>query len=238
MSTFWRERTAENVRRHGEDIIAIAAAGDAGMRFIALHYDLITMQEALAMPGGLLPILQVQPMEMYGVRWGSYLVSQAYHLARGWSEPFYPGGPDYASKVASDFGAVGSYLLNHPNPPWITGIAQGFAGFNWEAQARSGNNHPRLEPVAYLGAAATLLIAIECTEQGFVPNPVQWHTGPLRDLGPYIASRVSSVVMDELPELRVPAPFGELLRGWARGNVNLVRRPVRPGIMEVIVQRS
>jgi hypothetical protein len=30
--------------------------------------------------------------------------------------------------------------------------------------------------------------------------------------------------MDELPELPVPVPFGELLRDWAQGNVNLVRR--------------
>ncbi len=226
LSIFWQERTVENVLSHADDIVAIAAS-DAGVRFAALQYDLITVEQALEMHGGLLSLLQVQPTEIFDIRWGSYLVSHAYHLARGWSQAFYPGGQDFVSKANSDFGAVGRYLLDHPNPPWITGIAQGLSGFNWEPDDRASGDNPVLGPITYLGAAATLLISAECTEPELILEPREWSTGPLKDLCPYIMNRASTGTMDELPELSVPTPFGELFRDWARGNVNLTRRPAK-----------
>jgi NACHT domain len=226
LSIFWRERTVENVLSHADGIVAIAAS-DAGVRFAALQYDLITVEQALEMHGGLLPLLQIQPTEIFDIRWGSYLVSHAYHLARGWSQPFYPGGQDFVSKANSDFGAVGRYLLGHPNPPWVTGIVQGLSGFNWEPDARARGDSPLLDPITYLGAAATLLISAECTEPELIPDPREWSTGPLKELCPYIMNRTSTDTMDELPELPVPMPFGELLRDWTRGNVNLARTPAK-----------
>jgi NACHT domain len=226
LSVFWQERTVENVRGHTDDIVAIASS-DAGVRFAALQYDLITVEQALEMHGGLLPLLQVQPTEIFDIRWGSYLVSHAYHLARGWSQPFYPGGPDFVSKANSDFGAVGRYLLAHPNPPWITGIAYGLSGFNWEPDVRFQADSPRLDPVTYLGTAATLLISAECTEPELTLDLGEWSAGPLNDLYPYIMNRVSTDTMDKLPELPVPVLFGELFRDWAQGNVNLVRKSAK-----------
>jgi hypothetical protein len=223
LSIFWQERTVENVRSHADDIVAIATS-DAGVRFAALQYDLITVEQALEMHGGLLSLLQIQPTEIFDVRWGSYLVSHAYHLALGWSQPFYPGGPGFVSKATSDFGAVGRYLLDHPNPPWIASIVQGLSGFNWEPKGKAGADSPRLDPVTYLGAAGTLLISAECTESELIPDPKEWSAGPLNDLYPYIMNRISTSKVDKFPELPVPVPFGELLRDWAKGNVNLIRR--------------
>ena len=149
LSLFWQEGAAGNVRAHAEAIIA-AAAHHMGMRFAAVQYDLIEIDQAFKMDGGFLPFLQAQPMENIGILWGSVLVSDVNWLAHGTSGTMYPGGPVVVSKARRDLAAVGRYLLANPRPPWVTDPAQPWTGFNWSKPTEAGPPPPRLDPVTYL----------------------------------------------------------------------------------------
>ena len=188
LSLFWQEGAAGNVRAHAEAIIA-AAAHHLGMRFAAVQYDLIEIDQAFKMDGGFLPFLQAQPMEIFGILWGSVLVSDVNWLAHGTSETMYPGGPVVVSKACRDLAAVGRYLLANPRPPWVTDSAQPWTGFNWDKPAEVGPPPPRLDPVTYLGAAATLLISTESAPIKVPSGEGAWYFGPLDDLYPYIRRR-------------------------------------------------
>lgn len=59
MTRFWEARTEANVRTYAEAIIR-AAADDGDLRNAALNDNLITIEQALRMPGALLPLLQLQ----------------------------------------------------------------------------------------------------------------------------------------------------------------------------------
>ena len=115
MRRFWRERSAENAARYAEAIIA-AAMDYPQMRHLALISNLITVEQALDMPGGLLPLLQVQPMEIFDLIYGSHLIAGVWNLTTGYAATGYYT-IDYLSGIINDFTAVGHYLNDRPHPP-------------------------------------------------------------------------------------------------------------------------
>src|ERR1039457_7059117 len=80
LSLYWREQTAGNVRTCAGAIIAEATHHTA-MRHAALQHDLLTVTQALEMPGGLLPLVQMQSGKVFGLHWTSYFMDRLYELA-------------------------------------------------------------------------------------------------------------------------------------------------------------
>ncbi|MFG1671108.1 NACHT domain-containing protein [Streptomyces sp. Y7] len=124
-----------------------------------------------------------------------------------------------------DCSAVGAWLVRHPEPPWadhaddvsafLITIAESLA-------ARQGQRLPDLTPEAYLGATVMLLGSLEASREPSVERIVP-ELGPLAALEPYVSARYGGDGA-HLPDLPVPGAFHEVLRAWARREVNFVRR--------------
>jgi hypothetical protein len=215
---FWRERTAENAHAYAKDIIA-AAADDFDMRYSALHYSIITVEQALQMRGSLLPLLQDQSARFFGLNWSPYLLNKLYALAHGWSGS--SDSADLPSAAMRDLAAAGRYLLNNPEPPWIVGKVAGLVAYDWEAPANQDIKRSDLDPVTYLGGAGIALIAAESDDAR--PADVLKHDpsqlGPFTDLYAYMEHRHGEISRP-LPELPMPDKFKELFHDWADGKVS------------------
>jgi NACHT domain len=219
LSLYWREQTAGNVRACADAILAEAVHHTA-MRHAALQHDLLTVAQALEMPGGLLPLVQEQYAKIFDHHWTSYFMNAIYELAHGDTDPYYPGTRDGLSKAIDDLAGLGRYLLAHPQLPWITGPAEGWEDYFGDIPAKRAIPPARLDPIAYLGGAATLLISIEYTKSRALPSARQ--LGPLRDLHPYIDSRCGGSYA-ELPDLPVPDTFRQTFRDWAGNKVSFAQ---------------
>ncbi len=211
MSSFWQARSAENASAYVRDIIS-AAADDLGMRYVALERELITPEEALEMRGGLLSLLQGQDMEIFGLRYGAYLIRRFHTFAND---------QDYPDAISA-FTAVGHYLVNHPRPPWIDGSAYDRSHFKW-ARLACANARPSLPgPLVYLGAAATLLLSAE-SDPTPPAHPLEGdpsRLGPFHELYAYMERRLKPGPGRPLPDLPVPDAFKQTFGDWAEGQVN------------------
>jgi hypothetical protein len=155
MTQFWRARTHENAVTYAEAIIAAAATDYPQLRYTVLDHSLIAIEQVLEMSGGLLPLVQPYRIEIFNTTYGSYLVNEFVNLAHG------VGAPDYLAKLISHFTAVGRYLNDHPKPPWVAGRAEDWTDYQWGRSVDEDIQPPHLDSLAYLGAAAVLLISAE-----------------------------------------------------------------------------
>ncbi|MFI1725162.1 NACHT domain-containing protein [Streptomyces sp. NPDC020489] len=128
-----------------------------------------------------------------------------------------------------DCSTVGAWVRERAHPPWAEhpyDVSRPLDGMVGALSSAS------LEPAApdvlnadgYLGAAVLLLTSLEaCSEP---PETEQLLTvlGPLTDLGPYIKARRTGNDTT-FPDLPVPDGYGDLLRAWARHEVDFVCRP-------------
>jgi NACHT domain len=200
---FWNVRGREHTLAYADSIID-ASVDDTGLRSMALWHELIDVDRALKMPNGLITLFQRQWIGILGWWQGAYLLNAVGSLALG--------GPDAVSKATSDLAVLGRYLVDHPRLPWIAGEPDAWSEFFWGHPVEQ--DIPRLcpGPVAYLGAAATLLIATEGMRSRI----------PLNDLYPYIARRWGSHHRVELPDLPIPEDFRQTFHDWAENKINFV----------------
>ena len=219
---FWYVRTREKVQAYSSAIIA-AAKNNMEMRYAALIWDLISTEDALKMPGEILPLVQVQPAGIFEIHWASHLVSAVVGLAQGSS---YGSIAEGQQAQLDKFMAMGRFLMNNPRPPWVPGPAQKWSDYHsWENQEEECSPPLPLDPVAYLGAAVILLIASEAIEIKSLPEGGPDRFGPLSDVVFYILRRWGEW-SDEMPNLPVPPPFNNLILRWANGEVDFTQ-PVR-----------
>jgi hypothetical protein len=221
MRNFWQE-CAEEYATAYSGAITEAAAGEIGLRRAALTYDLITVDQALRMPGGLPALFQAPRPGIFGMGKMAYLPAAVIGFVTGRSDLYSPADPDGFARVIAGFAAVGSYLAEGSGPPWPTGSVDYWSEYLWEEPQESGFPRPSLDPVAYFGAAATLLIVIESLVITELPGKGQEQFGPLSDLSPYIARRWGIGANGELADLPVPERFRQLFRDWADNKVNFV----------------
>lgn len=219
MRRFWHEHAEEYAQMYSEPITA-AAAGEIGLRRAALMYRLITVDTALQMPGGLRPLFTATRMGIFGLTWMAYLPAAVIGLATGWSRLRGQAGSDGFANVIAEFSAVGSYLIGQPGPPWPVGAVDDSTEYLWERSHEDDFLRPTLDPIAYLGAATTLLIVVEPSGPRMLPKRDGWQFGPLSDLYPYIARRQRIDPDNELPDLPVPEKFRKIFRDWADNKVN------------------
>jgi hypothetical protein len=218
LAQFWRERQEENIRTYA-DAITAAASEDGWLRGLGLDQNLIAMSQALQMPGELTALFRQQAQVLFGTTWVAYMPNMITSLALGWGEP----GPDDSEPGTHEgevFAAVGQHLISHPGPPWVHGRLHTWANYFWGHPARRDTSQLTLEPVTYLGAAATLLIITECEQPVTPPSEGPERLGPLRELYPYIARRSSCDPSPNLTDLPVPQPFQLTFRNWAENRVN------------------
>jgi hypothetical protein len=212
LKSFWLSHADYLIQMH-TDAVVIAAETDTFVRLIALSAGLITIRQALGMTGGL------RVLSQGSVPFFRNSVSSPY-LARVFSV-FIEGWPAFgAAAVVDDLVAIGEYLLDHREPPWVCGTARrrrNIIGDDHEmviAETPSQFNN-----MAYLGAVTILSIMTESAE-----HPYQFTSrklGPLRDLLPYLARRQDANASTDLPDLPVSYEFEQTFRRWAEGRVNL-----------------
>jgi hypothetical protein len=210
LSAFWRDQTTRSLRAHARAIVD-SAAEHAGFRTVALAHNLISMGQALDMPGGLLPLLDWQLMRIFDTRGIPYLLGRLVDLTSG--EP---------GNAVTNFTEVGQRLLGLC-PPWVTGEVDPSNAFGFFA-AMMNYRGGRLDPVAYLGVAGVVLISAE--SRGLDPEffsrikPLDY--GHFRKLHPYIMRRIDPASRRRLPELPVPDEVKQTFRDWAEGRVNFI----------------
>jgi hypothetical protein len=137
-------------------------------------------------------------------------------LEEGW--PAF-GKPEYIN----DFTAIGEYIIDCPKLPWLYGDVGGWNDSPElidESAFFRGRPGP-LSQIAYLGAAAMLLILEEVSPHR--ENPRR-KLGPLRGIAPYLTHRQGLGQRTKLPSLLVPDEFKQTFRDWAEGRVSFTER--------------
>jgi hypothetical protein len=222
VANFWHDATREKAQTYSGFVVA-AAAGNFEMRQAALMWGLITTAQALDLPGGILPLVQVQSTGIFNINWASRLVGSVVTLAQSSAEEL---SGEVPSKVLGEFEAVGNYLMSHPTLPWIPGPAQAWSDYlSWNDNVVQHHLSARLSPIVYLGAAAILLSASEGIQTKSLPAGGPSRFGSLNDVGYYILRRWGEWD-GALPDLPVPKSFIQLFRRWADNEVDFTQ-PVR-----------
>jgi NACHT domain len=217
LAKFWQQHLTDAVRTHATTAISLAET-DTGVRYGAQRKGIISMNQALEMPGGLLPFFQIRPTEMFDIQWAPQLESSLLSLM---------GGEEDRENI-DNFIAVAHYVIRNPHPPWVTEVPYPLSGFSSEWNENPNSSPlPELEPMAYLGAAAVLLMAVECDEKALLGDDTSQEFGPLHDLHPYVARRRGINLDQKLPDLRVPSGFQKMFIDWAENKVNFVDQPTQ-----------
>jgi hypothetical protein len=183
------------------------------------------------MPAGLRALFIAERPGIFGMARMAYLPAAVIGLATGRNYLHNPADRDGFAKVMAGFAVVGSYLTEHSGPPWPTGPVDDWSEYLWEEPRESSILRSSLNPIAYFGAAATLLIVAESVVITELPGNSPQLLGPLSDLYPYIARRWGIGANDELADLPVAERFQQLFRDWADNKVNLAG-PAPSGLHE------
>jgi hypothetical protein len=217
---FWWECTTRLLRTHAASVAA-AAVDDGGMRFAALWWRIITLDEALRMSGGPWALFQHGSEGIFGGNWAAYLPNAVH-----WLHHAGPGSEVRVTQLVDDLRAFGRYLLAHPNPPWIDGPTEDLQFYFPEADPENDSFHPVAlfpDEVAYLGASATLFVIAESMKSPKTSTPDRpWQPGPLSDLYPYIERRWNYGAPNQLPNLPIPDAFRRTFHNWANNRTNLI----------------
>ena len=212
---FWDSHVEDLMRMHTTAMLA-AAETDAYVRIEALQKKMITADQALRMPGGL-SILFQETYSFFARGKLPYLESVYIAFQTGWTAFTDPA-------TVADLTAVGRYLQDNPEAPWLRG------GIGWfdeivdnDELPEPANKSAQFNPATYLGAAAILSIL---TEHGrtaiLLRHPLK--IGPLCNLVPYLSRRRGVGRLTKISDLPVPDDFKQTFRDWAEGRVNFSDR--------------
>ncbi|MBO0803088.1 MAG: NACHT domain-containing protein [Nocardiopsaceae bacterium] len=216
----WAARRLHVIENYPRELIS-AAREYYDIRNIALFEDLLTVQDVLAMPGGLESLVQRCETPVYSHERGS--CGTLYFI---WAGPASLGFPPPLTPVGeSALTDIGHYIAGHPHHPWATGKIDTWSNFPWKALEASQGARPALSEHAYLGGAAVALTTAEQnprTPSEFLDgNPDK--LGRFRDIYWYVESRKKgSPDPHELPPLPVPEEFKPVFRDWAAGKIDFV----------------
>jgi hypothetical protein len=196
--SFWANWLNGQVSAHRAEIFS-AADRDEDVRVFALGDEVITAEDALAMPGGLTALATIWPVVSDYRNGRTERLPYLMTLARSLHREF------LSSATAEATAAVGRYLHRHKAPPWIRGRR---VASDWLEQIvddlveglPDNMQIKDLDEAGRLGVTAVLCILVE--------------------LG-HISARERSYYV-ALPGLAVSAEFREMFRDWAEARVNFV----------------
>jgi hypothetical protein len=192
----------------------LMVAADVYVLAATIRVGLITVRQALDLPGG--------PAKLFQHSIGCFtghapcLANVLRALDAGWPEFGEPS-------IAGDLAAFGDYLMSHPDPPWLDGAIADWTFTYAEDDERVSvrRKEAPLDQLAYLGAAALLLILTETSKLA----PAARKLGPMHHLAPYLARRQGRLGRQtQLPNLLVPEEFKQTFRDWAEGRVDFTAR--------------
>jgi hypothetical protein len=144
--THWKQWSADQARRHAAEIAA-CSAWSSELRTLALHAGLMTLDEALPMPGGLDALL---------VPAGSLLEPAPHCPYPAWLYMQADG------EVAEhEFALIGRRITGHPEPPWTRASSEGFGISDIHHQSVLAEAGASLGELAGLGLAAMHAICCE-----------------------------------------------------------------------------
>ena len=206
----WAARADSQLIAYGPAAIA-AARADFYVRHGAVRSGLISIRQALDMPGG--PMVLFRPSQGIFRERAPYFGPALFALGQGW--------PAFGqAAVVADLDAFGAYLIDHREPPWLDMTASDVTSLLLDSDVLPGaldRRPPPLNQIAYLGAAALLLIM---EETRLLTAPADRRLGPLRHLAPYLTRRRGLGRRTELPSLMVPEEFKQAFRDWAEGRID------------------
>ena len=171
-SGFWQRWSAEQADRYATEI-GTEAADSAELRTLALNAGVISLEEAMEMPGGVSALVEDVPAILTGSLLGSYARSLYQRLTN--EEKILSRGSLRELRV------IGRHLLAHPNLPFVRASPLS-AGWNWDLKSISIGNILLLDELSGLGLRAMIAISTELAEglaiqrfrQSHLPIPSQF----------------------------------------------------------------
>jgi hypothetical protein len=235
VADFWDEFACQNAKSHAADIAA-AASCDEGMLYASLRHRFLTAEHFLAATGSdLTPLFTTHRAVIFNAMWISYLDYLVGAAARGWGRALHSGLPGVSEEsMSSDFAAVGQFLIDHPDPPWLSmSQSSRFEPVSLFSNAEyivpSSGLFEAKDPIIYLGAVASVLITAEMTRNRILPTEDRIPLGAFSDLYPYILRRWDYEQDTQLPEIPVPERFQCLFRTWATQRTNFIKYSAASG---------
>ena len=234
LADFWDDFASQNAKSHAADI-AVAAASDEGMLYASLRYRYLTVEHVLTATGSdLTPLFNTHHSVIFDAPWLGYLEYLGGAAARAWGRAAHSGLPRATHEsMSEDFTTVGRFLIDHPNPPWLSVCLQSrYEPVSLFADEFRVTDPPTFfrttNPTTYLGAGATILIIAEMTCNRILPTDSGLPLGAFSDLYPYILRRWGNQQDAQLPKLPVPEKFQQLFRAWANQEVGFIRNSTDP----------
>jgi NACHT domain-containing protein len=219
---FWEECSAALLRADPTATIE-AAAADPYVRTKALEAGLITLRDALELPGGLRILSRDAGGYFSSFSTPTYLWQEFRALLRGW--------PPHAPTLTDDLTAIGQYLIRHPELPWFEELAitkyTTILAILTEAPdvPPAGDPAHSSDPRAYLGAAAILMVCAEAADDSVELRDQVRAKCPLAEISQYLGQRAGTYA-GPLPDLPLPEESGPMFqaifRDWANGTVNFL----------------
>jgi len=229
LAQFWDEFACQNAKSHAADIVA-AASCDEGMLYASLRHRFLTVEHFIAISGSdLTPLFTSHHGVIFRQIWTPYLYYLVGAATRAWGRIVHSGLPRATEEsMRSDFTAVGQFLIDHPDPPWLsTSLSPRFEPVSLfsstENLVLSSVPFETKDPITYLGAAGSILIAAELTRNRILPAKNPLPLGAFSDLYPYILRRWDYEHDTQLPEIPVPEQFQRLFKTWAAQETDFIK---------------
>jgi hypothetical protein len=162
------EWAQEQARIRKIDISTKAAHSEA-LRTLALHAGIISLEQAIKMPGGLGALMSDSAYRTRIANIEPYPVRQYTRLARS---------PSYQNALL-DFTAIGKHVISIRTPPWASGIPYYHGRFAISLGGFPDSRKPQLNPVCGLGVGALMAINAELGRSGRIDESAVIETLPM-----------------------------------------------------------
>lgn len=238
---FWTTRGHLTIQSNVGVVVAMAQV-DRYVRVMALHHGLISITQAMSMPDPLSALFYEGPGFFSKNIRPAYLSPTISALLAGIPQIQEPA-------VVINLQAIGDYLGQHRDTPWVHAIR--LPNATQAVPAKSESGYIKLNESARLGATAIFAIIFEVSNSTDVPT--RKRLGPLHDLRGYIMRRRANhpttrrpdlpdlLAPDEfmrifrhtnyqatrrsdLPDIPVPDEFKQIFRDWAEAKIDFTAR--------------
>jgi hypothetical protein len=193
-STFWSQWSAEQADRYLTEIIAAAARSNR-LRKPALDAHIISLEQALRMPGGLGALMEIHPELLRMNAPDPYPVSVYDNLMQGSQASLDP---------IRELALIGRYLASNPDLPWARITAPPPRSYAWTNFTEM--TCQQLDNFSGLGVAAVCAMYSEI----------------MGDSREREIIRIEAIRELPLTTLPMPARFKKLFQDWHHGRVNFV----------------
>ena len=212
-SDLWRQWCTEQAGRYAATITA-EAVRSAALRSVALRAGVISIEQALAMPGGFSALMEDTPAVLPETHTLPYPVLLCSRLLDDIRD----------QKAANVFIAIGWYLRKHAATPWARTFRYDLPRPVVDLKRIPAGLRSLLGEEGMLGFSAVIYASIELAGLERWTAPPPYSLSELADLLARYANyrQLIHVSPSSLPDLPVPKAFRQVFRDWAEGRVNFV----------------